>query len=35
MKRDVMKPKQTQRRFANVWDALEENPAIAANMTMG
>ncbi|MDP1840265.1 MAG: XRE family transcriptional regulator [Reyranella sp.] len=29
-----MKPKLTQRRFANVWDALEDDPAVAANMTM-
>ena len=29
-----MKPKLKQQRFANVWDALEENPGAAANMTM-
>jgi len=29
-----MKPKLKQQRFANVWDALEESPGAAANMTM-
>lgn len=34
MSKRTMKPKLKQRRFANVWDALETNPAVAANMTM-
>lgn len=34
MKRNVMKPKLTQRRFSNAWDALEDDPAVAANMSM-
>ena len=29
-----MKPKVRRRKFANVWDALEDTPAEAANMTM-
>jgi predicted XRE-type DNA-binding protein len=29
-----MKPKLKQQRFANVWEALEDDSAIAANMTM-
>jgi predicted XRE-type DNA-binding protein len=29
-----MKPKVKRQRFANVWDALEDSPAAAANMTM-
>lgn len=29
-----MKPKLKRQRFANVWDALEDTPAEAANMTM-
>lgn len=29
-----MKPKMKRQRFANVWDALEDSPAAAANMTM-
>jgi predicted XRE-type DNA-binding protein len=29
-----MKPKISRQRFANVWDALEDSPAAAANMTM-
>ncbi len=29
-----MKPKPDHQRFANVWDALEDTPAGAANMTM-
>jgi predicted XRE-type DNA-binding protein len=29
-----MTPKQKRQRFANVWEALEDDPAAAANMTM-
>jgi predicted XRE-type DNA-binding protein len=29
-----MKPKLKRQRFANVWDALEDDPIVAANMTM-
>lgn len=29
-----MKPKLKRQRFANVWEALEDDPAAAANMTM-
>ncbi len=29
-----MKPKLKRQRFANVWDALEDTPAVAASMTM-
>jgi len=29
-----MKPKMKHQRFANVWEALEDDPARAANMTM-
>lgn len=29
-----MKPKMKGESFANVWDAIEDDPAIAANMTM-
>ena len=29
-----MKPKLKRQKFANVWDALEDTPAQAANMTM-
>jgi predicted XRE-type DNA-binding protein len=29
-----MKPKMKRQKFANVWDALEDSPAAAANMTM-
>ena len=29
-----MKPKLKRRRFVNVWDALEDRPADAVNMTM-
>lgn len=29
-----MKPKLKRQRFANVWDALDDTPADAANMTM-
>ncbi len=29
-----MKPKQKRQTFANVWEALEDDPVIAANMTM-
>jgi predicted XRE-type DNA-binding protein len=29
-----MKPKMKHQRFANVWEALEDDPAAAANMTM-
>ncbi len=29
-----MKPKLKRQRFTNVWDALEDTPAEAANMTM-
>lgn len=29
-----MKPKLKHQKFANVWDALEDTPAQAANMTM-
>jgi predicted XRE-type DNA-binding protein len=29
-----MKPKLKRQRFTNVWDALEDDPAAAANMTM-
>lgn len=29
-----MKPKLKRRKFANVWDALEDTPAATANMTM-
>lgn len=29
-----MKPKMKRQKFANVWDALEDTPAAAANMTM-
>jgi predicted XRE-type DNA-binding protein len=29
-----MKPKIKRQRFANVWDALEDSPEMAANMTM-
>ena len=29
-----MKPKMKRETFANVWDAIEDDPAVAANMTM-
>ena|SRR5947207_12597175 len=29
-----MKPKMKRQKFANVWDALEDRPAAASNMTM-
>jgi len=29
-----MKPKMKREHFTNVWDALEDDPAVAANMTM-
>lgn len=29
-----MRPKLKRQRFANIWDALEDSPAAAANMTM-
>ena len=29
-----MKPKMKRESFANVWDAIEDDPAVAANMTM-
>jgi len=29
-----MKPKMNRETFANVWDAIEDDPAVAANMTM-
>jgi predicted XRE-type DNA-binding protein len=29
-----MKPKLKRERFANVWEALEDDPVVAANMTM-
>jgi predicted XRE-type DNA-binding protein len=29
-----MKPKSKRERFANVWEALEDDPVVAANMTM-
>ena len=30
----IMKAKMKRQKFANVWDALENSPAAAANMTM-
>ena len=29
-----MKPKMKRESFANVWDAIEDDPTVAANMTM-
>ena len=29
-----MKPKMKREFFANVWDAIEDDPTVAANMTM-
>ncbi len=30
----TMKPKMKRKSFANVWDAIEDDPTVAANLTM-